>query len=117
MWMEIFCVHGKYLAYVARIFLKTFVLLTKVILTCLLLTTHADTIVVLLKERGEVVIPSGMFSTYKKHAFVFTLKKMKITLKKNRTMCTPLWTSVVVKYMFLMIAMVILLDEGWLVER
>jgi hypothetical protein len=117
MWMEYFCVHGKYLAYIARIFLKTFVLLTKVILTCLLLTTHANKVVVLLKERGEVVIPGDMFSTYKKHAFVFTLKKMKITLKKNRTMCTPLRKSVVVKYMFLMIAMVILLDEGWIVER
>jgi hypothetical protein len=40
MWMEYSYPHGKYLAYVASIFFKKFVLLTKVQLTCLLLTTH-----------------------------------------------------------------------------
>jgi TATA-box binding protein (TBP) (component of TFIID and TFIIIB) len=80
---EIFCLHGKYLAYVARIFLKTFVLFTKILFTCLLLTTQAHIVVVLLKEGGKVVIHGGKFSTYKKHAFVFTPKKMKITMTKK----------------------------------
>lgn len=36
-----------------------------------------------LKEGGEVVIPSGIFSAYRKQASVSAPKKMKITLKKK----------------------------------
>lgn len=117
MWTKYFCLHGKYLAYVARIFLKTFLLFTKILFTCLLLTTHAHIVVALFKEGGEVVIHGGKFSTYRKHAFVFTPKKMKINVKENRTMHTPLRKSVVVRYMFPMVAIISLLDEGWIAER
>jgi hypothetical protein len=49
---------------------------------------------------------------------MFAPKKMKITLKKRRTMCTPLRKNVVVvRYMFPMATTIILLDEGWIMER
>ncbi len=49
MWMEFYFLCGKYLVYVARIFFKDFVLLTKVLLTCSPLTlkeSHGSYVVV-----------------------------------------------------------------------
>lgn len=49
-----------------------------------------------LKEEGEVVIPDGIFLTYKKHASMFTPKILKFICRLNRTVCTPLKKNVVV---------------------
>jgi hypothetical protein len=71
-----------------------------------------------LKEGEEVVIPDGIFSTYKKQTYVSTPKKMKFILKiKSNYVYTFKEKCCCVRYMFPMAPNVILLDGEWIAKR